>query len=77
MQEITCDEKKKTMSAKMQAELSKLPGPKMFASLTGSASISGINLKKIENDVKDLLTAVSQDLGNEAQNGLEGKIDSL
>lgn len=76
-QEIAYDEKKGAMSAKVQAELSTLPGPKMFASLTGSAKIDGVNPKKLENDVKDLLSSLADDLGGKARKGLEGKIGSF
>lgn len=76
-QDIAYDEKKSAMSAKVQAELSTLPGPKMFASLTGSSKIDGVNPKKLENDVKDLLSALADDLGGKARKGLEGKIDSF
>lgn len=76
-QDISYDEKKGAMSAKAQAELSTLPGPKMFASLTGSSKIDGVNPKKLENDVKDLLSALADDLGGKARKGLEGKIGSF
>ncbi len=76
-QDIAYDEKKGAMSAKVQAELSTLPGPKMFASLTGSSKIDGVNPKKLENDVKDLLSALADDLGGKARKGLEGKIGSF
>jgi hypothetical protein len=45
-----------------------------FATLTASATFGGLNHRKVENDVKDLLADASTGLGNKAQKGLEGKV---
>lgn len=71
IQEITLDEKKKALAAKVQLELSELPGPKMFSSANGKAAVTGYDPKKPDAALKDLMEALAEDLGAKAAKAME------
>ncbi len=71
IQEISQDEKKKSVSAKVQIELSEMPGPKMFNMAKGQATVTGFDPKKPDPALKDLMEALAEDLGGKSAKALE------
>ena len=75
--DITCDEAKKEMSVAMTGELYSLPDPKMFASFKGKGKASGIDLRKLDGDLRALLEGVTDGLVPKIRKGLEAQVDKM
>ena len=75
--EIVYDEKKAELFARLEMQLDMLPGPKMFTNVTGKSKFSGINVKKVEKEMADLIDEIMKKAGPGLRKALEDKIDGL
>lgn len=75
--ELAMDDKKGELSGKIEMILSTLPGPKMFTRVTGNSKFQGINPKKIEKEIADLMVEIMKKAGPNLKKGLEDKIDGM
>lgn len=75
--ELTLDAKKDELFARIELQLDTLPGPKMFTNVAGKSKFSGLNAKKPEKDVADIMAEIMKKAGPDMRKALEGKIDSL
>lgn len=77
IQEIKLDEKKKTLSTKIEVVFAKLPGPKIIGKASSNGAVSNVNTAKIDGDIKALMEALADSLGGDTRKALEGQISSL
>jgi hypothetical protein len=75
--ELAMDEKKDELSGNVELILSTLPGPKMFTRVTGNSKFRGINPKKMEKEIADLMVEIMKKSGPNLKKGLEDKIDAM
>jgi hypothetical protein len=75
--ELTMDEKKGELSGSIELILSTLPGPKIFTRVTGNSKFQGINPKKMEREIEDLMVEIMKKSGPNLKKGLEDKIDAM
>ena len=75
--DITMDDKKDELACNIEIILHSLPGPKMIARVTGSAKFQGVNPKKMDKEVADLMAEAMKKTGSNVKKGLEDKIDAL
>lgn len=73
IQNLEYDEKKKSMKAKLSVVLAETPGRSYFGNITKSASIDGINPKKLEDGVADLVDALAESASEDAVKQCEKK----
>ncbi len=66
-----------TLSGRLEIQLSTLPGPKMFSNAKGKSKFAGINTKKIDKEVADLIDEIMKTTGNDIRKGLEDKIEGM
>ncbi|QYK43324.1 MAG: hypothetical protein KF887_09635 [Paracoccaceae bacterium] len=74
---IEMDDKKGELSGSIELILHTLPGPKMFSKVTGNSKFQGINPKKLEKEVSDLMAEIMKKSGPTLKKGLEDKIDAM
>ena len=75
--EITFDTAKADLSARLEIQLGTLPGPKMFANVSGKSKFAGINVKKVDKEIADLMDEIMKKAGPDLRKALEDKIDGL
>ena len=75
--EITFDTAKADLSARLEIQLGTLPGPKMFANVSGKSRFAGINVKKVDKEIADLMDEIMKKAGPDLRKALEDKIEGL
>lgn len=75
--EITFDTAKADLSARLEIQLGTLPGPKMFANVSGKSKFAGINVKKVDKEIADLMDEIMKKAGPDLRKALEDKIEGL
>lgn len=75
--EINFDAAKAEISARLEIQLGTLPGPKMFANVSGKSKFTGINVKKVDKEVADLMDEIMKKAGPDLRKALEDKIEGL
>ena len=75
--EITFDAAKAELFARLEMQLNTLPGPKMFANVSGKSKFAGINVKKVDKEMTDLIDEIMKKAGPDLRKGLEDKIAGL
>jgi predicted Fe-Mo cluster-binding NifX family protein len=73
VQNLEYDEKKKTIKGKLSIVLAETPGRSYFGNLSNSASIDGVNPKKIEASVEELVEALAEGMAEDAVKQCEKK----
>ena len=76
IQDITYEEKKRQVNAKVQIELAELPGPKMFSAARGGAGVTGVDLRRPDPSLKDLFDSLAEDLGAKAAKAIGSRVDA-
>lgn len=66
VQNLEYDEKKKVMKGKLSVVLAETPGRSFFGNLSTNASIDGVNPKKLEDAVSDLVEALADGCAEDA-----------
>ena len=75
--EINFDAAKAEISARLEIQLGTLPGPKMFANVSGKSKFTGINVKKVDKEVADLMDEIMKKAGPDLRKALEDQIDKM
>ena len=75
--EIAFDTAKADLSARLEIQLGTLPGPKMFANVSGKSKFAGINVKKVDKEIADLMDEIMKKAGPDLRKALEDKIEGL
>ena len=75
--EINFDATKAEISARLEIQLGTLPGPKMFANVSGKSKFTGINVKKVDKEVADLMDEIMKKAGPDLRKALEDQIDKM
>lgn len=73
IQNLEYDEKKKTMKAKLSIVLAETPGRSYFGNISNNASVTGVNPKKLEDSVEDLVGALAESGAGDAVKQCEKK----
>jgi hypothetical protein len=77
IQKLEYDEKKKSISANLSVVMATTPGRSMFGNVSASGAVDGVNPKKLEAAIDDLMTALAEDAGGKAAKAMEKKAKDL
>ena len=75
--ELTLDDKKGLLSIKAEIEVNTLPGPNLSRAVKGSSGFDGVNMKKLDKDVADLVTEMMKKTGPAVTKALEDKLTEM
>lgn len=70
VESLELDQKANALIGSVKGILTELPADKYLAGLSGGGKIPGPNAKKMETEVKDLMTSLGESLGEKARKAL-------